>query len=379
MKYLFAAGGTGGHINPALAAAAALCEFDPKCEILFVGARGKMEEQLVPKAGFKLHVIDAAGFYRSLSPKAAIHNAKAVMLLAKSSAQVRKILADFQPDAAAGFGGYVSGPVLRMAQSRGIPTVIHEQNAFPGVTNKALAKRADAILLTSPEAEKHLQARVPCRVTGLPVRADLLAANRMESRFVLGLDDRPFVLSMGGSLGAKPINDAMLDVLDTFFTVPTVPGYQFMHAAGTEEAAADFRMTLELGGVNLSGSFGRDLTIRPYITDMARCLSAADLVICRAGASSLAEFQALGKPSILIPSPYVAENHQYHNAKALADRGAALLIEEKDLNGMRLLHEIDTLLSDKQRLERMGSAAKAMAKPGAAQTIAKVIMQVAKK
>ncbi|MDR3344043.1 MAG: undecaprenyldiphospho-muramoylpentapeptide beta-N-acetylglucosaminyltransferase [Oscillospiraceae bacterium] len=373
MKILIAAGGTGGHINPALAAAAALRELSSECEILFVGARGKMEERLVPQAGFELRLIDAAGFYRSASPKAMLHNARALALLAKSTAQVLSILRDFRPDAAAGFGGYVSGSVLRMAQSRGIPTVIHEQNAFPGITNKALAKRAEAVLLTSPEAEKYLQTRVPCRVTGLPVRSALLAANRTESRFMLGLDERPFVLSMGGSLGAKPINSAMPDV---FAAHAQSADCHLMHAAGTEEAAAAFRALLEERGVRLAGA--RHLTVRPYITDMARCLSAADLVVCRAGASSLAEFRALGKPSILIPSPYVAENHQYHNAKALADKGAAVLLEEKDLGSGRLVREVDALLSDPARLADMGNVAKAMAIPGAAEAIARAILDAAK-
>jgi UDP-N-acetylglucosamine--N-acetylmuramyl-(pentapeptide) pyrophosphoryl-undecaprenol N-acetylglucosamine transferase len=373
MRYLFAAGGTGGHINPALAAAAALRRLEPESEILFVGARGKMEERLVPQAGFALRLIDSAGFYRALSPKALAHNAQAVALLAKSSAQVRRILAEFKPDVCAGFGGYVSGPVLRMAQSRGIPTVIHEQNAYPGVTNKALARRADAVLLAAPEAEAHLQTCVPCRITGLPVREDLLAANRTESRFVLGLDERPFVLSMGGSLGAAPINGAMLEV----FAAHAEKGdCHLMHAAGTDAAAEAFRAALEGRGVRLSGA--RHLTIRPYITDMARCLSAADIVICRAGASSLAEFQALGKAAILIPSPYVAENHQFHNASALAKNGAALLLEEKELSGERLLAELDALLSNPRELERMGRAAKAMEKPGAAEAIAKTLMDLAR-
>ncbi|MDR1410406.1 MAG: undecaprenyldiphospho-muramoylpentapeptide beta-N-acetylglucosaminyltransferase [Oscillospiraceae bacterium] len=373
MNYLFVAGGTGGHINPALAAANALRELDPGCKIMFVGARGKMEERLVPQAGFELRLIDVAGFYRSFSPKAMFHNAQAIALLAKSTAQVRRILSEFHPDVAAGFGGYVSGPMLRMAQSRGIPTVVHEQNAFPGVTNKALAKRASAVLLTSPEAEKHLQARVPCKVTGLPVRGELLAANRTESRFLLDIDDRPLVLSMGGSLGAKSINDAMLEV---FAAHAQKADWHLMHAAGTQEAAAAFCAALEERGVHLAGA--KHLTVRPYITDMARCLSAADLVVCRAGASSLAEFQALGKPSVLIPSPYVAENHQYHNAMALVDKGAALLIAEKDLDSGSLVHELDALLSDPERLARMATAAKAMAIPGAAETIAKTIIAVKK-
>ena len=367
-KYLFAAGGTGGHINPALAAASALKELDPGCEIVFVGARGKMEEKLVPQAGFELRLINAAGFYRALTPKAMLHNAKAVMLLAKSTAQVSSILRSFTPDAAAGFGGYVSGSVLRMAQARGIPTVIHEQNAFPGVTNKALAKRANAVLLTTQEAEKHMQSRVPCKVTGLPVRKELLEANRLESRFMLELDDRPLVLSMGGSLGAKPINDAMIEVIAA--KAKSADCY-FMHAAGTEEAAAEFASELEKRGVNLAAA--KHIIIRPYITDMARCLSAADLVISRAGASSLAELQALGKPSVLIPSPYVSENHQYHNAMALCNNGAARLVEEKELTGERLLKEISSLLANKSALNQMGDCAKKMALLDAAKEIAMAI------
>ncbi|MDR0883072.1 MAG: undecaprenyldiphospho-muramoylpentapeptide beta-N-acetylglucosaminyltransferase [Oscillospiraceae bacterium] len=371
MKILIAAGGTGGHINPALAAATALRSLQADVEILFVGARGKMEERLVPQAGFALRLVDSAGFYRALTPKAMAHNVQSAALLLKSTGQVRGILHEWKPDVVAGFGGYVTGAVLRVAQSRGIPTVIHEQNAFPGITNKALARRADAVLLTSEKAAQFLRTRVQPRVTGLPVRAELPAANKQESRFMLGLDDRPFLLSMGGSLGAQPINEAMLDVVAAHAKSADC---HIMHAAGTETAAQSFRDALAARGVELSHA--RHITIRPYITDMARCLSAADLVVCRAGASSLAEFQACGKPSILIPSPYVAENHQFHNAQALVERGAAQLIEEKDLADDRLTRSVKALLFDSARLAEMGAAAKAMAHPGAAESIAKAILGV---
>jgi UDP-N-acetylglucosamine--N-acetylmuramyl-(pentapeptide) pyrophosphoryl-undecaprenol N-acetylglucosamine transferase len=212
-RILFAAGGRGGHINPALAVAGLIRERCPDAEILFVGTSEKMEARIVPAAGFNFKTIDISGFQRKLSAKNIKRNIVTLSKLLKSSSQAKKIIMEFKPDVVIGFGGYVSGPVLRMAAKLGIKTAIHEQNAYPGVTNKALAKKVDAVMLTVKQAEKLLNAKNPCIVTGLPIRGEIVKANRDFCRAELGLDERPMVLSMGGSLGSRAINEAMAELI----------------------------------------------------------------------------------------------------------------------------------------------------------------------
>ena len=203
MKIMFAAGGTGGHINPALAAAGEIRERYPDAEIRFVGTQDKMEAKLVPAAGFDFVTIDISGFYRGLTIENIKRDIQTVFKLLRASSQAKKRIRAFQPDVVVGFGGYVSGPVLRMAAKLGIPTAIHEQNAYPGITNKALAKRVDRVMLTSEKAAQYMKPKNPVAVTGLPVRGEMLKANRAVSRAELGVhDDQLLVLSMGGSLGA---------------------------------------------------------------------------------------------------------------------------------------------------------------------------------
>ncbi len=364
-RIIFAAGGTGGHINPALAVAGEIRKKYPDSKILFIGTAERMEAKLVPAAGFDFRTIRISGFSRSLSLGSIKHNLKTVSYVLRSTSAVKKIFADFNPDLVIGFGGYVSGPVVRTAAKLGIKTAIHEQNAFPGVTNKALAKLVDAVMLTSAEAEKYMQPKNPVTVTGLPIRAEVLEADPDIARAELGLDEKPMILSMGGSLGAKAINDAVLEVIANRWQAGNCT---FMHATGKD--CKDFPERLAQKGVNLSA---RNVIIRDYIDDMHRCLAAADLVICRAGASSLSEFQAKGKPSILIPYPHAAENHQYHNAKALADKGAAIVIEEKDLTPAALMQHIDTLIESPGKLEAMGKSAGRMATVDAQQRIVTVL------
>lgn len=352
-KILFATGGTGGHINPALAVAGYIRDNYPQAQILFVGTATRMEAQLVPAAGYVFKTIEIQGFSREMSLNGIKHNLKTLKLLVSSTSQAKKIIKDFSPDAVIGFGGYVSGPVLSAAASMGIPTAIHEQNAFPGVTNKNLAKKVDCVMLTAKEAEKLFKPKNPCVVTGLPIRSEIVNADKEFARAKLKLDNRPLVLSMGGSLGAKSINEAMKFLIEK--TCDKKDCY-YLHATGKN-------------GVGMIDEIAKDIKLeenpqvmlREYINDMDCCLAAADLVICRAGASSLCEIEALGKPSILVPYPYAAENHQYYNAKTLSDIGAAILIEEKDFSGERLLSEVEKLISDPKRLDGMGQKAKSIA------------------
>lgn len=369
-KILFATGGTGGHINPALAVAGYIRENYPKAEILFVGTADRMEAQLVPAAGYDFKTIEIQGFSRELNFEGLKHNIKTVNLLFKSEGQAKKIIEDFKPNVVIGFGGYVSGPVLSVAARMGIPTAVHEQNAFPGVTNKNLAKKVDVVMLTAPEAEKLLKPKNPCVVTGLPIRGEIISANKEFARAEMKLDSRPLILSMGGSLGARAINEAVKYLILHRFEKKDC---YYLHATGKAGAS----MIDDIGkDVDLNSN--PQIMLREYINDMDRCLAASDLVVCRAGASSLSEIQALGKPSILVPYPYAAENHQYYNAKTMSDRDAAILIEEKDFTGERLLSEVEKLLSKPERLKKMGENARAMAILDASQRITECVCKIVK-
>lgn len=369
-KILFATGGTGGHINPAIAVAGYIRENYPEAEILFVGTADRMEAQLVPAAGYDFKTIEIQGFSRELNFGGLKHNLKTVKLLLKSEGQAKKIIGDFKPDAVIGFGGYVSGPVLSVAARMGIPTAVHEQNAFPGVTNKSLAKKVDVVMLTAKEAERLLKPKNPCVVTGLPIRGEIINANREFARAEMKLDSRPLILSMGGSLGARAINSAVKFLIESRYEKKDC---YYLHATGKAGAGMIDEIKEK---INLDAN--PQIMLREYINDMDRCLAAADIVICRAGASSLSEIQALGKPSILVPYPYAAENHQYYNAKTLADRDAAILIEEKDFTGERLLSEVEKLLADPKKLAEMGRNAKEMAILDASQRITECVCRIVK-
>lgn len=372
MKIVFAAGGTGGHINPALSAAGEVKRRYPDADILFIGTADHMEARLVPAAGFAFKTIEIAGFQRKLTPKNIVKNIKTVGLLFKSSGEVKRILKRFQPDVAVGFGGYVSGPVLRTASKMGIKTAIHEQNAYPGVTNKALAKNADAVMLTVDAARAHLGAcKAEPIVTGLPVRHAILEADRDFARAALGVPDNAMlVLSMGGSLGAKAINEAMVELISARHTDRDL---FFLHATGKYGTWVPEK--LQENGVDLKQC--KNVIVREYIDDMDTCLAAADLVVGRAGASSLSEIEATGKASILVPSPNVAENHQYHNAMALVENGAAQIIEEKDLTAEKLISMVDALKNDRAALQTLGENAKKMAITDSAEKICDIIVDLA--
>ena len=371
MKILFAAGGTGGHINPALATAGEIRERYPEAEILFVGTKDKMEAKLVPAAGFDFTTIKISGFQRKLSIENIIRNLKTIFYLLFCTFSVKKILKKFKPDVVVGFGGYVSGPVVRTAAKMGIPTAIHEQNAYPGITNKTLAKIVDKVMLTAEEAEKYMQCKNPATVTGLPVRGEMLRADRDFARAQLGIrDDQKLVLSMGGSLGAMTINNAMVDLITDNYKDENL---YFIHAMGQYGLWVPDK--LKEKGVDLDA---KNIELREYISDMDVCMPAADVVICRAGASSLSELQALGKASILVPSPNVAENHQYHNAMALVNKGAALIIEEEELTKEKMQTLFESLINDDANRHSIESNAKTMAVIDAKEKIADIVLSLVK-
>lgn len=370
-KILIAAGGTGGHINPALGTAGYIKEKHPSAEIAFIGTADKMEATLVPQAGYELKTIEISGFWRSFSLEAIKHNIGTVIKLLRSSSRIKRIIKEFKPDLVIGYGGYVSGPVLRIAAKMGIPTAIHEQNAYPGVANKAVAGKVDRVMLTVGDAAKLIKPKNPCVVTGLPVRGDILKGDRDFARAELGIpDNKMLILSMGGSLGAKPVNDAVLGLI---LNKHSDKDCVFLHATGKN--GAWFTEKLESEGINLKNN--SDIRVTEYI-DIPKCLPAADLVVCRSGASTLSELQALGKPSILIPSPYVTENHQYHNAMALVNNGAAQILEEKDLTPDKLTEMVNALVSDKAKLQEIGKNAKKMALTDATQRIYETLCEIVK-
>lgn len=369
MKIVFAAGGTGGHINPALAAAGEIREQYPDAQILFIGTKDKMESKLVPKAGFDFKTISISGFQRKLSVKNLFKNIATLYRLVGSSSAVKKILKEFNPDVVVGFGGYVSGPVVRTAAKMGIKTAIHEQNAFPGVTNKLLAKSADAVMLAVPKAEEYLECKNKPIVTGLPVRSEILKSDKDFARAELGLDDKPVIFSFGGSLGAKTINDAMVELIASLYKQNKC---NFIHGYG--QYGKWFPKALEDKGVSLKDN--KNIDVREYIYDMDKCLAAADIVICRSGASTLSEIEAVGKASILIPSPNVSENHQYHNAMTLVNANAAKIIEEKDLTNEKLLEIVNELLDNKTMREQMSENAKMLSVADSQKKIADIIISL---
>lgn len=369
MKVLFAGGGTAGHINPALAVAGYLREQEPDAQILYIGAKGGMEERLVPAAGFDFKSITVSGFQRKLSWKNVKRNAAAAVHVFTASREARRIICDFQPDLCVGTGGYVAGPVIREAVKKKIPSLIHEQNAFPGVTNKMLSKHADRTMLAVADAQKYLNPAARCVLTGNPVRQEVIRARRDEARKKLGLDGRPLILSFGGSLGARKINEAVADLL-----AASAKSGKFQHIHGYGQWGKWFPDLMKEKGVDLKKH--PELDVREYISNMPDCLAAADLVICRAGAITLSELQTQGRASILIPSPNVAENHQYHNAMALVNRRAAAILEEKDLTGKALCRKVDELFADPGAIRLLGENAKKMAILDANARIYKVMKEV---
>lgn len=359
MRVLIACGGTSGHINPAIAVAGEIKRRHLDAEILFIGTENKLEADLVPRAGYKMEFIEITGISRRKNFAALKYNIKTVFKYTKARQKVKKIIKEFKPDIVFGTGGYVSAPVLSIAAAMGKKTAIHEQNAFAGVTTKMLATKVDKVFLSFPLAHPIQMKDKNCQIVGNPVKAEFLKLSRLEARQKLGIDENvPFVLSYGGSLGAKKLNQA--------FCVMARKSAEENFAFHYHGAARDYEfVNEELGAVAASSN----INVFEYIYNMPEAMAAADLIISRSGAMTLTELAALGRASILIPSPNVTENHQYYNAKTYSDIGAAVLIEEKDLDGEKLYETVRTLLLDRSLLRKMEKAAKTLAKPNAAEKI----------
>ena len=355
MKVLLAGGGTGGHINPALAIAGIIKEHVPDAEFLFAGTPNGMEAKLIPQAGYPIEFIKVAGFQRKISLENIGRNIKALYYLAGSGRRAKQIIQEFEPDIAIGTGGYVAGPVIRMAAKMGIPSAIHEQNAYPGVTNKLLAKEVDHVMLTVEDALKYFEKDIDYTVTVLPVRAELLKKTKAQARAELGFDDHFCILSFGGSLGAGCINDTMAEVLKWHVSkklrINHIHGYGGMGKDTFPQKMKEYHVPMKC----------KRTRITEYINDMDTCMAAADLVVCRSGANALAELEMLGKPSILIPSPIVAGNHQYHNAMVLGRAGAAIVIEQKNVTNEDMIAQVEKLYQNPKQLQKMAKKAASLA------------------
>ena len=355
LNVLVSGGGTGGHIFPALSIANELRRRHPESNILFVGAEGRMEMEKVPAAGFNIVGLPVSGFDR----KHLLRNIKVVVRLFKSMKFARKILKDFQPAIAIGVGGYASGPMLKEAQKQGIPTLLQEQNSYAGVTNKLLAAKADCICVAYEGMERFFP-KEKIVLTGNPVRRNLLecGASPEQARQAMGVDpNKKTILIIGGSLGARTINNAVIDGLDK---IGKADGVQVIWQTG-KLYDQQCREALGASGVN-------NVVQMPFISNMDMAYRAADLVVSRAGASSISELQLLGKAAILVPSPNVAEDHQTKNALALVNRDAAMMVSDADAAA----NLVDTMLataSDTDRIERLGSNVSQMALRDAAERI----------
>ncbi len=374
MNILFACGGTAGHINPAVALARLFQERNEDCHILFVGADGGMEERLVPKEGYDIKTVTITNFRRSFTPEDIAHNVRTLLNMRKSKKQSEAILDAFQPDLAVGTGGYASYPIISAAAKRGIPTAVHESNAVPGLTTKALSKVVDLVMVGFEESRNHYDHPEKVVVTGTPVRGDFFRYTRQEARAQLGLtDDRPLVVSVWGSLGAAAMNRQTVDLI----AAECKNGEPFHHI---HSAGRDYAQVLELlaaHGVDLKQYPSID--VREYIYDMPLVMAAADLVLCRAGASTISELSAIAKPSVLVPSPNVVADHQTKNARVLAQAGGAVLLPEGESSGEVLYRTVSGLLNDSGKREQMAAALRKMAVSDASEQIYQTLLGLMKR
>ncbi|MDY5905433.1 MAG: undecaprenyldiphospho-muramoylpentapeptide beta-N-acetylglucosaminyltransferase [Anaerovoracaceae bacterium] len=345
MKVIMTGGGTGGHIYPAIAIADEIKSRHPDAEIIFVGTERGMEKDIVPKAGYPIKFITVSGLNR----KNPIKLIKTLKDLNHGLHEAKQIIKEFKPDLVIGTGGYVCGPVMKTAAGMGIKTYIHEQNAFPGLTNKLLSRGAERVFVAFDDAKKYFKTKKEPVTVGNPVRHAFTEVDRQAARESLGVKEDEFmVLSFGGSLGAQRINDEM-----------TVAAERLRDRAGLRIFFVTGRRYYSSIMENADKTNAR-LTYLQYIDDMPKYLNACDLAITRSGALTVSEITACGRASVMIPSPYVTNNHQYYNAKVVADRGGAILIEEKDLTNGEVADEIEQLMNDRQILEKMEKASAAL-------------------
>ena len=352
MRVIFAGGGTGGHINPAISIADYAKSQEQEFEAVFVGTKKGLETKLVPNAGYDIEYIDVEGFDR----RNMLKNVKIGAKLFKAVSDCKKLIKRFKPDCIVCTGGYVSGPVAMAAGSMGIPSLIHEQNVFPGLTVRGAERYVTYLALSFDETVNEMKNKDKCVVTGNPIREEILRADYKTARARLGIK-RPFVLIFGGSLGADRINNTVIDMLDRLVKDDRI---ELIFGTG------DRNYEKIMAEINERGiKLNKHIQVLPYINNMADCMAAADLVVARSGAITVSEIAALGRPSILIPSPNVVRNHQEQNAREFEKNGAAAVMTEAELSGDALYDKINSMIADKDGMRAMSENLKGMAKTDA--------------
>lgn len=356
MRLLLCGGGTAGHVNPAIAVAEEIKDLDKSAELLFVGRKGGRENDLITKAGFDLRTIDIEGIRRSISTD----NVRRIIKALKAKSAAERIIKDFRPDVVLGTGGYVCWPVITAAEGLGIPTAIHESNLAPGLTTRLVSARCDLLLLNHEKTKDYLGRKGKTVTVGNPLRKGFAKLSRADARKKMGIaKDEIFILSFGGSIGAEQLNKVILEVMERHSSKKKE--VRHLHATGKRYYTSGEKKYLDKA---ISGC-----SIIPFINNMPVALSAADIVICRCGAITLSELSAVGVASILIPSPNVSANHQYKNAKALADSGAADLIEEKNMNADLIIERLLFLENNENERKTRAKRMRAFYTPDAAKSI----------
>ena len=371
IKVIFTCGGTAGHVNPALALAGLIKERKPDSEILFVGAHRGMERRLIEAAGWPFRAVEVSSFHRSLKPPEIRHNLISLRNLLRSPGEARALLREFPADLVVGTGGYASYPMIRAASRLGIPTAIHESNAIPGLTTRLLERHTDLIMVGFEECRKNYKHPGKVLVTGTPVRGDFFRLTKREAKQALGLTDgKPLIVSFWGSLGASEMNRQIAQFMA--LEARERP-FHHVHGAGTV-GCKHMTEYLTEAGVDLGNI--PELDVREYIQDMGTLMRAADLVICRAGASTISELTALGVPAIIVPSPNVAGNHQEHNARVLSDAGGAALVPERNSSGRLLYDTACEILRNPERRKRMGASMASLGTVDASERIYTAILSL---
>lgn len=365
MRVLLTGGGTAGHINPAIAIANYIKDREKASEFLFVGTERGLEKTLVPKCGYEIKFINVMGLKRSLSAE----NVKVFINYIKSMGEARRIIKDFNPDVVIGTGGYVCAPVIKAAAALKIPTIIHEQNVFPGLAIKMLSGKADITAISFEETRSMMKAKKMV-LTGNPLRPNLFSVHDIDLvRAQYGFDDKPIVLMFGGSLGADKMNEALIEMVIKRET----EGFNLIASTG-EKHFDEVINKLKTAGVQPQKL--HNVKILPYIYNMEEIFFAADVVVGRAGAITVSEITALGKAAVLIPSPYVAHNHQEYNARYLEKNGAAKVILENEVSGEKIAGEISAILKNEEALEKMQSSSKKIGIADACETIYNCIKEI---
>ena len=373
MNVIFTCGGTAGHINPAIAVANILKQRKPDCKILFIGAEGHMEEKLVPAAGYELVTLPGSGLSRKLNVAGIKKNIYAIKCVVNAVTKCKKIIREFDADVIVGTGGYASFPAIFAGAKLGVPTVVHESNALPGLTTKMAAGVANKVLVCFEESVKHYKDSSNVEVVGMPVRQEFITTGKTEAKKLLGLEDQQVVVSAFGSQGAKVMNENVA----AMFALEQEDGFPFHHIHAVGSFGWGWMPDkVKSHGVDYENCAQIDM--REYIYDMPTVMAAADVVIGRAGSATCNEIAATGTPCILIPSPNVTGNHQEKNARVLENGGGAVVVLEKDCTPEMLYAEVQGLLVDEQRREEMSKALRNMVKLDSAERICDIVEELAK-